>query len=56
MPAIQMGYTLVYEFALAPKLYLTLEALISQTLDSKDFWIDNRWSFGFTLGISVPLF
>jgi len=49
-------YTLGYEFALAPKLFLTLEALISHTLESKDFWIDNRWSYGFTLGISAPLF
>ncbi len=51
-----MRYTLGYEFALAPKLFLTLETLISHTLESKDFWIDNRWSYGFTLGISAPLF
>jgi hypothetical protein len=51
-----MRYTLGYEFALAPKLFLTLEALISHTLESKDFWIDNRWSYGFTLGKSAPLF
>ena len=51
-----MRYTLGYEFALAPKLFLTLEALVSHTLRSKDFWADNRWSYGFTLGISAPLF
>jgi len=51
-----MRYTLGYEFALAPKLFLTLETLISHTLESKDFWIDNRWSYGVTLGISAPLF
>jgi|TARA_B110000285_G_scaffold156522_1_gene174665 hypothetical protein len=51
-----MRYTLGYEFALAPKLFLTLETLISHTLESKDFWIDNSWSYGFTLGISAPLF
>jgi hypothetical protein len=51
-----MRYTLGYEFALAPKLFLTLETLISHTLESNDFWIDNRWSYGFTLGISAPLF
>jgi hypothetical protein len=49
-------YTLGYEFALAPKLFLTLETLVSHTLQSKDFWADNRWSYGFTLGISAPLF
>ena len=51
-----MRYTLGYEFALAPELFLTLEALVSHTLKSKDFWEDNRWSYGFTLGISAPLF
>ena len=51
-----MRYTLGYEFALAPKLFLTLETLISHTLQSKDFWAENRWSYGFTLGISAPLF
>jgi hypothetical protein len=51
-----MRYTLGYEFAVAPKLFLTLETIISHTLESKDFWIDNRWSYGFTLGISAPLF
>jgi hypothetical protein len=51
-----MRYTIGYEFALAPKLFLTLEALISHTLESKDFWIDNRWSYGATLGITTPLF
>ncbi len=51
-----MRYTLGYEFALAPKLFLTLEALVSHTLESKDFWTNNRWSYGATLGISTPLF
>lgn len=51
-----MRYTLGYEFALAPKLFLTLEALVSHTLEPKDFWMDNRWSYGFTLGISAPIF
>jgi len=50
-----MRYTLGYEFALLPKIFLTLEALISHTLESKDYWLDNRWSYGVTLGISVPL-
>ena len=51
-----MRYTLGYEFALTPKLFLTLEALISHTLETKDFWINNRWSYGATLGITAPLF
>lgn len=51
-----MRYTLGYEFALAPKLFLTLETLVSHTLEAKGFWTDNRWSYGATLGISAPLF
>lgn len=51
-----MRYTLGYEFALAPKLFLTLEALVGHTLESKDFWTDNRWNYGFTLGVSATLF
>ena len=51
-----MRYSLGYEFALATKLFLTVEALISHTLTSKDYWADNRWSYGMTLGLSAPLF
>ena len=51
-----MRYTLGYEFALAPKLFLTLEALVSHTFDQKDYWVENKWSYGITLGISAPLF
>ena len=50
-----MRYTIGYEFALAPKLFLTIEGLISHTLEPKDFWSENRWSYGFTLGVSAPL-
>jgi len=49
-------YSLGYEFALAPKLFLTIETLVSQTLAAKDFWSDNRWSYGVTVGLSAPLF
>lgn len=51
-----MRYTLGYEFALAPKLFLTLETLFSHAFKPKDYWIKNRWSYGITLGISAPLF
>ena len=50
-----MRYTVGYEFALAPNLFLTIEALFGHTLEPRDFWIDNRWSYGFTVGISAPL-
>ena len=51
-----MRYSLGYEFALATKLFLTIETLISHTLTSKDFWADDIWSYGITLGLSAPLF
>lgn len=51
-----MRYTLGYEFALAPKLFLSIETLVSHTLESKDFWAEDRWSYGATLGLSAPLF
>lgn len=49
-------YSLGYEYAITPKLFLTIEGLVSHSLKSKDFWVDNRWSYGATLGISAPLF
>lgn len=49
-------YSFGYEFALAPKLFLSIETLVSQTLASKDFWADNRWSYGATVGLAAPLF
>ena len=49
-------YSLGYEYAITPKMFLTIEGLISHTLKSKDFWADNRWSYGATVGISAPLF
>lgn len=49
-------YSIGYEYAIAPKLFLTIEALASHVLKSKDFWADNRWSYGVTFGVSAPLF
>ncbi len=51
-----MRYSLGYEFSLAPKLFFVIETLISHTLSSKDFWTENRWSYGVSLGLSAPLF
>ena len=49
-------YSIGYEYAIAPKLFLTIEGLVGHTLKSKDFWAANRWSYGVTIGISAPLF
>ncbi|MEM7367960.1 MAG: hypothetical protein AAF587_05125 [Bacteroidota bacterium] len=49
-------YSIGYEYMLAPRLFFTIEALASHVLKSIDYWADNRWSYGITLGISAPLF
>jgi len=49
-------YSVGYEFAIAPRLFFTIEALVSHVLKSEDFWNDNPWSYGATVGISAPLF
>ena len=49
-------YSIGYEYAITPKFFFTLEALTTHTLKSKDFWKDNRWSYGLTVGVSAPLF
>lgn len=48
-------YSIGYEYALTPKLYLSVEGLISHTLKAQDFWSDNKWLYGATIGISAPL-
>ena len=50
-----LRYSLGYEFELTPKLFPTIEGLLSHSLKAKDFWTDNRWSYGATMGISAPL-
>jgi len=51
-----LRYSIGYEFALAPKLFLSIEGLLSHALKSKDFWADNPYSYGATIGVSAPLF
>lgn len=48
-------YSIGYEYAITPKLFFVIEGLLSHTLRSKDFWADNPWSYGATVGISAPL-
>ncbi|MCI4671832.1 MAG: hypothetical protein MRZ79_27060 [Bacteroidia bacterium] len=50
-----MRYSLGYEYALAPKLFFSIEFLVSHTLKSSDFWVNNPWSYGVTMGISAPI-
>ncbi|MEM6724830.1 MAG: hypothetical protein AAF598_12375 [Bacteroidota bacterium] len=49
-------YSIGYEYELTPKLFLAVEALVGQRFKSKDFWSDSLWSYGFTVGLSAPLF
>ena len=49
-------YSIGYEYEIVPKLFLTVEALAGHVLKSKDFWTDNRWYYGLTIGLSAPLF
>ncbi len=51
-----MRYTLGYEYALTPKLFLSLEVFSSHLFKPKDFWATNSRSHGATLGITSPLF
>ncbi len=49
-------YSLGYEFAIDPRFFFTIELLASQVFKARDFWTENPWSYGATLGFSAPLF
>lgn len=51
-----LRYSFGYEFAIADKLFFTIETLVSHTTQARDFWQDKRWSYGITAGLSAPLF
>jgi len=48
-------YSIGYEYEITPKLFFVIEGLLNQAFANKDFWVDNRWSYGATIGISAPL-
>lgn len=48
-------YSIGYEYEITPKLFFVIEGLLSHTFAARDFWVDNRWSYGATIGISAPL-
>lgn len=49
-------YTLGYEYEIEPHAFLTLEFFGSHTWVKKDFWTDNAWATGVTLGITATIF
>lgn len=48
-------YSLGYEYAITPKLFLTMEGLVGHSFKSIDFWADNRLYYGLTIGIAAPI-
>ncbi|NET35712.1 MAG: hypothetical protein F6K19_27415 [Cyanothece sp. SIO1E1] len=48
-------YSIGYEYEITPKLFIVIEGLLGHTFAARDFWVDNRWSYGATVGISAPL-
>ena len=48
-------YSIGYEYAISPRLFIVVEGLLGHTLRIRDFWMDNRWFYGGTIGISAPL-
>jgi hypothetical protein len=51
-----MRYTLGYEYALTTKLFFSIELFSSHVFEPRDFWNNNVWSHGLTIGVTSPLF
>lgn len=49
-------YTLGYEYEIDKRAFLTLELFGSHVFDKKDYWKDDAWSSGFTIGITTTIF
>lgn len=48
-------YSLGYEYQITPKLFFAVELLTGYVFKAVDFWKDNRWSYGVTIGLSAPI-
>jgi len=51
-----MRYTAGYEYEFVDNVFAALELFAGHTLENKDYWRDQDWSWGFTVGISTTLF
>ncbi len=49
-------YTVGYEFEIDTRAFLTLELLGSHVWKKQDYWEENVWSTGFTIGITTTIF
>ncbi|MEN0049539.1 MAG: hypothetical protein AAF806_20935 [Bacteroidota bacterium] len=49
-------YTLGYEYEIDDKAFLALELFASHALKGKDYWADQAWAVGFTIGITTTIF
>ncbi len=54
---VQMGrYTIGYEYEIDTSAFLSFELFGSQVWKKENFWTDNQWATGFTIGITSVLF
>lgn len=49
-------YTFGYEYEVFPMAFLVLELFTSSAWESADYWSENRWAWGFSLGIATTIF
>jgi len=49
-------YTLGYEFEVDKRAFLTLELFNSHVFEKRDYWADDTWATGFTIGITTTIF
>ena len=49
-------YTIGYEYEIDTRAYLSFEFFGSHIWKKEDFWMNNQWSSGFTVGITSTIF
>ena len=49
-------YTLGYEYEVDKRAFLTLELFGSHVFEKQDYWTEDIWSSGFTIGITTTIF
>lgn len=54
--ALVSRYTLGYEYEIEKKVFLALELFASNAWEQKDYWEENSWLIGFTVGITTTIY
>lgn len=49
-------YTIGYEYEVTPKTFIILEIFGSHVWEAQDYWENNQWATGITLGVTATLF